>query len=228
MATDSKSPLVAVSVAILGLAGGLAYFVARVPEPPHPPAQRPALAQVEYRDGLSSTPPGTPRQAAARPPAAPATTTASRMSRDLKREQIWRALDHSPPARRDPAEHADRAEHASPPDPAHPLALDLPPLDTQYIQDAIQEQLVPVAIECYESALEDQPELAGQLVVEFEIVGAEDIGGIVERATINADSTLDSAFVSECMRESVMAVTFEPPADGGRIAVTYPFNFEPE
>jgi len=226
MATDSKSPLVAVSVAILGLAGGLAYFLVRVDAPMPPVAQPLELAQVEYSDGLSSTPRGPPRQVEARPPSAPAPNTASRMSRDLKREQIWRALDHSPPARRDPAEHTDPL--ADPPDPADPLALDLPPLATQYIQDAIQEQLVPVAIECYESALEDQPELAGQLLVEFEIVGAEDIGGIVERATINAESTLDSAFVSECMRESVMAVTFEPPPDGGRIAVTYPFNFEPE
>jgi hypothetical protein len=55
-----------------------------------------------------------------------------------------------------------------------------------------------------ESALEDDPQLAGELVTDFTIVGAEDVGGIVEDATVSDDSTLDSAFVRECMHESLM------------------------
>lgn len=191
---------------------------AAVPQPtvvatPLEPAPAPLALAPE--SGPSVAPVGTPR---AKP------SPGDRMARDLKREQIWRALGSSPP--RQPAK---APEEATPPsEAAQPEAPELPPLDPEYIKSAIAEQLLPVAEECYESALEDEPELAGQLLVEFTIVGAEEVGGVVESAQINDESTLDNAFVRECMRESVMAVTFEPPEDGGQLAVTYPFNFEPE
>ncbi len=141
------------------------------------------------------------------------------MARDLKREQIWSALGSSPDAETE----ADAAAAAE-----RPELQQLPQLDTGYIQDAIRDQLVPVIQECYQSALEDEPELGGKLVVQFTIVGAEDIGAIVEDPQIDEESTLDNQFVSECMRESVMGVTFEPPEDGGSITVNYPFVFAPE
>ncbi|KIG12228.1 hypothetical protein DB30_01774 [Enhygromyxa salina] len=142
-----------------------------------------------------------------------------RMARDLERERIWSSL-----RRKHQLEPAAPGAAA----PTSSAAAQLPVLDPQYIKTAIAEQLVPVAIECYQSALEDEPELAGKLITNFTIIGAEDIGGIVEDAAISEDSTLDSAFVRECMRESLMAVSFEPPPDGGRVEVTYPFEFEPE
>jgi hypothetical protein len=143
----------------------------------------------------------------------------NRMTRDLKREQIWAALGRE--HQLEPAAPGSAA-------PNEKTATRLPQLDREYIRAAISEQLLPVAIECYESALADDPGLAGKLVAEFTIVGVEEVGGVVEDAQINADeSTLDSEFVRECMRESLMAVTFEPPPDGGQVQVTYPFEFSP-
>jgi hypothetical protein len=143
----------------------------------------------------------------------------NRMARDVKREQIWSALGRE--HQLEPAAPGSAA-------PNEQTALRLPELDREYIRSAIGEQLLPVAIECYESALADDPALAGKIVAEFTIVGVEEVGGVVEEAAIKADeSTLDSEFVRECMRESLLAVTFEPPPDGGQVKVTYPFEFSP-
>lgn len=162
---------------------------------------------------------------AARPVAAPGSAAMppsirhNRMARDVKREQIWSALDRK--HQLEPAAPGSAA-------PSEEAATRLPELDREYIRSAIAEQLLPVAVECYESALADDPALAGKIVAEFTIVGVEDVGGVVEEASIQAEaSTLDSEFVRECMRESLLAVTFEPPPDGGQVQVTYPFEFSP-
>ncbi len=142
------------------------------------------------------------------------------MTRDVKREQIWSALGR---------EHDLEPEAPGSAAPPQNAAAALPALDPQYVRTAITEQLLPIANECYESALADDPSLAGTLVTDFTIVGAEDVGGIVEVASVRTDeSTLDNEFVRECVRESLMAVTFEPPPDGGRVEVTNAFEFRPD
>lgn len=171
-------------------------------------APRPAPVPPVLDAAVSPAPPD-----AAQPPA----FNRNRMARDVKREQIWSALGR---------EH--QLEPAAPgsaaPDPE--TATRMPELDREYIRSAIAEQLVPVAIECYESALADDPKLAGKLVAEFTLIGVEDVGGVVEESSIKAEeSTLDSEFVRECVRESMLAVTFEPPPDGGQVQVTYAFEF---
>jgi hypothetical protein len=143
---------------------------------------------------------------------------ASRLARDLEREQIWKALGRKHNLK--PAAPGSAA-------PSESAAALLPSLDRQYVQSAIREQLVPVAIDCYETALEQDSKLSGKVVLNFTIIGDEEVGGVVEAAEVNDETTLDSEFVRECMRESVMAVTFEPPSDGGRVEVTYPFEFSP-
>ena len=183
------------------------------------------VAPVEPPPRVDPSPPPAPPEPAAPPPAPREARTkldpAKRMTRDLKREQIWRALGSQPGANKQPS----GTDQIDPGDAPAPRSL--PPLSRKYIKDAIAEQLVPVARECYESALEDEPELEGKLVVEFMIVGAEEVGGIVESALISPSSTLHNPFLSDCMRESVMAVTFEPPEDGGQVKVSYPFVFQP-
>jgi hypothetical protein len=174
---------------------------AAVPDPPVAAVPEPPVAAV-------------PRDAAR-----PGSNRGNHLARDVKREQIWSALDRK---------HALQPAAPGSAAPTQVAAKRLPELDREYIRSAISEQLLPVAVECYESALADDPELAGKLVAEFTIVGAEEVGGIVEEATINAgESTLDNEFVRECLRESLMAVTFEPPPDGGQVQVTYPFEFRP-
>ncbi|PRP90267.1 hypothetical protein ENSA5_66110 [Enhygromyxa salina] len=181
----------------------VAVEAAPVPSPPSSPAPPPSVEGAGSDD----------------PSAKAGSARAKRMARDLEREQIWSAL-----ARK----HELEPEAPGSAAPSEAAAAALPKLDPEYIKSAIAEQLVPVAIECYESALEDEPELAGTVVTHFTIIGAEEVGGVVEDATIDEDSTLASPFVRECMRESLIAVTFEPPSDGGRVEVTYPFVFEPE
>ena len=87
--------------------------------------------------------------------------------------------------------------------------------------------LIPLAQECYDSALEDDESLAGKLVFQFRIVGEPDVGGIVEDAQLAPDSGITHAELVECMRESLMSMSFDPPENGGAIDVTYPFEFSP-
>jgi hypothetical protein len=101
-------------------------------------------------------------------------------------------------------------------------------LDKDYIQARIAEDLVPIAKECYESALEDDPKLAGKIVMQFGIAGDDEVGGVVDEASVDPSSTLTHPALGECMRESMMSLSFPAPQGGGRVAVTYPFVFSPD
>ena len=145
---------------------------------------------------------------------------ARRLARDLEREKIWAALRR---------EHNLKPAAAGSPAPTEIEAAKLPTLDPQYVREAVREQLVPVAQDCYNTVLTKQDaEAGGELIMKFTIVAVEEIGGVVEEAEIDEASTLDNEFMRECIRESLMAVTFEPPTDGGRVEVTYPINFSPD
>ena len=139
-----------------------------------------------------------------------------------QRADVQRRLAAALSAPGAPAEEA--AAEAPPPE---PIKRELPPLERDYIQSVVSEDLLPIARECYESALEDEPELAGKLVVRFTIVGDPSVGGIVEDAVLDETSTLRHPGLSECMTESTASLLFEPPEDGGRVVVSYPFVFEP-
>jgi len=146
-------------------------------------------------------------------------STASRLARDLEREKIWAALRR---------EHNLKPAAPGSPAPTESEAAKLPEIKPEYVREAIREQLMPIALECYNTALRQNPELGGQITVKFTIIGEDEIGGVVESAEIDdEETTLDSEFLRECMRESVMAVTFDPPPNSGRVDVTYPFMFEP-
>jgi hypothetical protein len=182
--------------------------VTNMPAPAPPPARPPAVEPA-------------PASATPEPAGEPTPDPGKRMARDLQRERIWSALKrrHVLEMNVEPEQEGEARE----------LALDgLPDLDPEYVRAAIREQLVPVAVDCYNSALRDDPKLGGELILKFTIVGAEEVGGVVEDSSIDEESTLDSPFIRECMRESVMAVVFEPPPDGGKVEVSYPLVFEPE
>ena len=189
---------------------------------PVPVAPENALATSPAVHGLGEEagPPAArqkPKTAPTRKPSQP--PESARMARELEREQIWTALGEAHDL--EPAQEGSAAPSAG-------AAELLPKLDAEYIQQRIQEDLVPVAVECYDSVLEDRPDAAGKIVMKFTIVGAEDVGGVVEEASVDElGSTLDEPFLRECMRESLMAVTFDPPDEGGRVRVTYPFKFAP-
>ncbi|MFO0636313.1 MAG: AgmX/PglI C-terminal domain-containing protein [Nannocystaceae bacterium] len=98
-------------------------------------------------------------------------------------------------------------------------------LDKDYIQARIKEDLVPLAQECYESALEDDAAVAGKLTMHFDIIGDESVGGVVDGAEIDPSSEIEHPALLECMRESMMSLSFAPPEGGGTVSVTYPFVF---
>src|SRR5690606_27381200 len=83
--------------------------------------------------------------------------------------------------------------------------------------------------ECYTMALEDTPGLAGRVMTEFVISGEPEVGGLVEESTISDDgTTIAHPGMRECMRETLYSIEFEPPPDGGRVMVRYPFEVRPD
>lgn len=106
-------------------------------------------------------------------------------------------------------------------------AGELGTLDAEYIRAAVQE-LKPLLAECYELARGEQTDLEGRLVVEFEIVGEPEVGGIVDQSSIDQASDLDHPVLVECVRETMYTAELPAPEGGGRVTVRYPFNFSPE
>ncbi len=111
---------------------------------------------------------------------------------------------------------------------AAPLLPGEPRLSSEYLQERIREDFIPLARECYEAALEQNPSLAGKVMMTFEIVGDESVGGVVESAELGEGSTLDDPEFNTCMRESMLSMVFEPPKGGGSVTVNYPIRFDPQ
>ncbi len=178
------------------------------------PADRPTEAP-SAAPPAHAAPPGSATPPAAAPRAAAVDRARDRAKRDALRERIQDAQRK----RLDAAQPGDDGSDDPPP---------TGQLDPKYIQSRIQEDLVPLATECYQMALEDDEALEGRLVIQFSIVGEPDVGGIVETAEASAESDIVHEDLVECMRESMMSVSFDPPQDGGTLSVSYPFVFEPE
>lgn len=97
-------------------------------------------------------------------------------------------------------------------------------MDPEYIRAAVRE-LRPLLAECYDLAREEDDALAGRLILEFDIEGEPEVGGVVEHATIGEDSTLTHPILDECIRETIYTLELPAPTGGGRVHVRYPFNF---
>ncbi|MGE5186379.1 MAG: sigma-70 family RNA polymerase sigma factor [Acidobacteriota bacterium] len=107
----------------------------------------------------------------------------------------------------------------------HPTLPDDGDLDREYIRSAVHE-LLPLLQECYEHALERDPQLAGSVVVNFTIEGEPGVGGVVSDSAIDDRSTLTDPDMRECMQQTMYALEIDPPANGGTVQVTYPFVFK--
>jgi hypothetical protein len=102
-------------------------------------------------------------------------------------------------------------------------------LDKEYIRAAVTEGMVPALHDCYDAELEEDPTLEGKVVMRFEILGDQEVGGVVDNVEIVGDeTTLQNAALHECMEESMYALDFPAPDQGGTVTVTYPFLFRPE
>ena len=92
----------------------------------------------------------------------------------------------------------------------------------------MNEDLMPLVDECYALARETQPELTGLLVLDVEMIGDEDIGGVVESAGLGKDSELVDPSLVECVQESLLSVTLPPPPEGGKDSIQLQMRLEPE
>lgn len=72
---------------------------------------------------------------------------------------------------------------------------------------------------CYESALNQAPDLEGRLVLQF-VINEQ---GRVASAAITSGSTLADNRVRECVRRAAARWTFPAPEGGAEVRVTYPY-----
>lgn len=157
---------------------------------------------------------------------APAPREPRRFATPDERAALSRAIER---ARERRAASAAPSSAEAPPPEAPTLAR--PPvgvLDKDYIQERVRDVL-PLLAECYTMALEDTPDLAGRVMTEFVISGEPDVGGLVEESTISDEgTTIAHPGMRECMRETLYSIEFEPPPNGGKVLVRYPFLFAPD
>jgi len=169
-----------------------------------------------------------PERSSASSPSAPAPSTARPARPSDAERSRWQAL-------RTAIERA-RAERVRERTKSRPAATGsassgadaIGTLPADYIRAQMQE-IRPLIIECYEETLRTEPGLAGHLVVEFDIAGEPDVGGIVEDSRIDESTDLArSAALSECVRETIYSLELRAPEGGGRVQVRYPFVFRPD
>ncbi|MCX4246462.1 hypothetical protein [Paraliomyxa miuraensis] len=99
-----------------------------------------------------------------------------------------------------------------------------------YLMKVMNEELMPLADECYELARQTEPSLAGMLVLDFEILGDEEIGGVVESVAIGQGNELVHPELVECMQESILSTTLPPPPaeHGGKDAISLSLRLSPD
>ncbi|PCC67616.1 hypothetical protein SAMN02745121_02251 [Nannocystis exedens] len=96
-----------------------------------------------------------------------------------------------------------------------------------YLSRVLSRELMPLVDECHALVREEHPELTGMLVLDLEILGDEDIGGVVNTLEPGKGNEIAEPALLECVRESLLAVTLPPPEQGGRDAISLSMRFDP-
>ncbi|MDR0965561.1 MAG: adventurous gliding motility protein GltG [Myxococcales bacterium] len=94
-------------------------------------------------------------------------------------------------------------------------------LDKELIRQVIQRNMGQIRY-CYEKELQKKPDLAGKLVIRFEIAPK----GNVTDAKTATGTTLRDAALSDCVTVRIRNWRFPEPKGGGKVIVTYPFVFK--
>jgi hypothetical protein len=214
-ATNQKAKLFLLCLLLVAVVGGIVWLK-RVEKDEAAKAAAPSAIQAssEQSESESETEATDPRLSDASVVADARSARRDRAARDALRQRIYRSLGHPAPTDSKPLRPSAIAREAG-------------VLDAAYVQERIREDFLPLAKECYAAALERDATLAGRLVMSFNIVGDDDVGGIVESAETTEDSTLVDKEMLYCMRESMLSMSFEAPAHGGSVSVVYPFVFDP-
>jgi len=201
------------------LVGGIAIVAVvatRADQPNDAAPERAMASQHQPRARAAApalTPSAEPTPADALPRRLPSVEARERLERDIARARTKRLARERADAVRQPTSK-----------PGTP-AGERPDFDKDYIHGQMQD-LLPLIKECYEMALEIDPALGGKIVLDFNIVGEPDVGGVVESSEIDDElSTLKHPAMAECVRETVYALEVEPPPTGGSVRVRFPFTF---
>ena len=96
------------------------------------------------------------------------------------------------------------------------------------LMDAVSKDLMPLADECYEAAVERDPSIAGMIDINLEVVGDEEVGGIVESFELGDENEIRDEQMIECIRETTLSTLFPAPEDSGRRGARLTLRFEPE
>ena len=88
-----------------------------------------------------------------------------------------------------------------------------------YLARVLSEELLPLVDECEQLARAKQPGLAGLLNLNVEILGDEELGGVIDSLETAADNEVADPGLIECVRESLLATVLPAPDQGGRDSV---------
>lgn len=92
----------------------------------------------------------------------------------------------------------------------------------------LQDDVLPLADECYAQSIERDPTLAGGLDLQFQIIGDQDVGGLVENVELLDSSEISNPQMLECMRETLLSTIFPAPEDSGSKGVKLTLQFSPD
>jgi hypothetical protein len=79
---------------------------------------------------------------------------------------------------------------------------------------------------CYGQALQEIPELTGNLVIKFTLSGVDGVGRMTD--VYVQDGALEDVPMEDCVLDAFELMEFDPPADGDTLEVNYPLSFEQE
>ena len=167
------------------------------------------------------------------PPAKPSTRSTRESKTPREREAMRKQIVDALLAREAAAESgepdAPRPEDGAEAD-AEPTPGDLKDRSGNhgYLLKVMNEELMPLADECYALARNENPELEGLLVLDIDIIGDEEIGGLVETVEPGEANELVDPILLECMRESLFATELPEPQESGRDAISLSMPLGPD
>lgn len=97
-----------------------------------------------------------------------------------------------------------------------------------HLVKVMNEDLMPLVDECYAMARTRKPDLAGLLVLDVEMLGDAEIGGVVESIAPGKDNELTEPGLVECVRESLLSTSLPPPPSGGRDEIQMQLRLTPD
>lgn len=96
------------------------------------------------------------------------------------------------------------------------------------LMEAVTNDLMPLVDECYQAAIERDPTIAGLIDINLEMVGDEDVGGIVESFELGDENEIEDEPMIECIRETTLSTLFPAPQDSGRRGARLTLEFAPD